>query len=272
MAKILGILNLTRDSFSDGGHYLNPPAATAHAAQLLADGADIIDVGAESTHPDSEAVEPEEEIRRLAPVLSDLRARGARVSVDTCKPAVMRYALAHGAEFINDVRGFREPGAVEAVRDAPAQLIVMHSRSPTARAWREPPLPTSPAEIVAQIEAFFAERLATLAAAGIDRRRVILDPGMGFFLGSDPELSLTTLGALPRLARLGCPLLVCTSRKSFLGAWLGTPRQPRPIAERSAGTLATELWAALHGAAYLRTHDVRALRDALRVVERLRRE
>ncbi len=265
MPEILGILNLTRDSFSDGGQYLSPQAAVARAEQLLRDGADVIDVGAESTHPDSEPVLEQEEIHRLSGVLPAMRARGARISVDTCKPSVMKYAIDAGAEFINDVRAFRESGAIDAVRRSSARLIVMHSRSPAARAQRETSDAVCADEIVGQIERFFAERLDALAAAGIDRARIILDPGMGFFLGSDPELSTAVLRELPRLARLGCPLLVCTSRKSFLGSLLGDRESPRPVGQRWAGTLASELWAAAHGAAYLRTHDVRALRDALRV-------
>ena len=262
MTKILGILNVTRDSFSDGGRYLHADAAVAHARQMVADGADIIDIGAESTHPDAEDVSADEEIARLAPVIERLKAAGIRVSVDTYKPAVMRQALGLGVDFINDVTALRDPEAVAAVRDVGARLIIMHSTASTARAERAE---VDPETIIDRVIAFFERRVRELEQAGIARERLILDPGMGFFLSSNPGASLAVLRDLPRLAVLGCPLLVSTSRKSFIGALLGPPGSPRPAFARSAGTLATELWAAAHGAAYIRTHDVAALRDALTI-------
>jgi len=263
--RILGIVNITRDSFSDGGRYLDPAAALAHARALRAAGADIIDLGAESTHPDSADVSAEEECARLGPVLTALKAEGAAVSVDTSKPAVMRFALSHGADFINDVTAFRDPESVAAVRPAPARLILMHSVASRARAQRTPqPGATAPApsELIPRIRAFFADRLAALAAAGIDPARLILDPGMGFFLGPQPEHSLAVLRGLRELAALGCPLCVSTSRKSFIGALLGDAAGPRPVDQRAAGTLATELWAATQGVDFIRTHEPRPLRDA----------
>ncbi len=263
--QILGIVNITRDSFSDGGRYLDPSAAVAHARALRAAGADILDLGAESTHPDGADVNAEEECARLAPVLTALKAESAVVSVDTSKPAVMRFALAHGADFINDVTALRDPESVAAVRAAPARLILMHSVVPQARARRSPlpgATPPDPADLVAHIRDFFAERIATLTAAGIDRVRLILDPGMGFFLGPRPEHSLAVLRNLRALAALGCPLCVSTSRKSFIGALLGDAAGPRPVDRRAAGTLATELWAATQGADFIRTHEPGPLRDA----------
>jgi dihydropteroate synthase len=266
MVKILGILNLTRDSFSDGGEYLDPQRAIAHAEQLTRDGAWAIDVGAQSTHPDAEPISADQEIARLEPVVPILKQRGLRVSVDTYRPAVMRKALKWGVDLINDVTGMRDAESVSAVRSAACRLVVMHSRSSGARAER---MEAEPGELVNAMIAFFSERVGTLTTAGIDRDRLILDPGMGFFLGSNPQASFTVLRELPRLRALGLPLLVSTSRKSFIGAALANNDEPRPTAERGAGTLATELWAALQGVQYLRTHDVRALRDGLMMVERI---
>ncbi len=260
--RLLGIVNLTRDSFSDGGRYLAPEAAVAHARRLVAAGADIIDLGAESTHPDAEDVPADEQIARLTPVIRQLHADGITISVDTYRPEVMRRVLELGVAYINDVTALRDPQAVAAVRDSDARLILMHSCSPEARARRDS---DAGADIVAAIERFFARRIVELAGAGIGRHRLILDPGMGFFLSSRPAASLATLRALPRLGAFGCPLLVSTSRKSFLGAVLADGGSPRPPDQRGPATLASELWAALHGAAYIRTHDPGALRDVLRV-------
>lgn len=258
---VLGILNVTRDSFSDGGRFLAPAAAIAHARQLVADGADFVDIGAESTHPDSENVPAEAEIARLAPIVDALIADGIAVSVDTYKPAVMRAALERGVGIINDVTGLRDPENVAAVVDSNARVIIMHSTAQSARAERRA---VAADTIVGRVIEFFAERVASLVAAGIARERLILDPGMGFFLGTDPEVSLAVLRAIPRLREQGLPICISTSRKSFVGALLSDVA-PRPVAQRGAGTLATELWAAHAGAEFIRTHDVRALRDAEKI-------
>lgn len=258
MTQILGIVNVTRDSFSDGGRFLRAEDATARARELAAAGADYIDLGAESTHPDSEDVSAEEEIRRLDPVIDALVRDGVAVSVDTSKPAVMRFALERGAAMINDVNGLRDADAIGAVRASEAKLVVMFSRSATARAERAE---SDPDTIVAEVEAFFEERLATLTASGIARERIILDPGMGFFLGRDPLCSVAVLRAISRLVRFGVPLLISVSRKSFLAALAGD-RRP---ADRGPATLAAELFAVSQGAVYIRTHEVRALRDGLRI-------
>ena len=259
---ILGVLNLTRDSFSDGGRFLDPAAAVAHAQEMAAAGADLIDVGAQATNPDAEQLDEAEETRRVLAVLPALKARGLTVSVDTFRPGVMAAALAAGADIINDVTGGRTPGTLAVLARTSAPVIVMHSTSSSPRAA---PTWIDPATTVERVCVFFAERLATLAAAGIARERVILDPGLGFFLGSNAEASVAVLRGLPRLAALGRPLCLGGSRKSFVGALLDGPAQPRAVDERGYGTLAVELWAALQGVAYLRTHDVRALCDALRV-------
>jgi len=258
--EIIGIVNITRDSFSDGGRFFAPQRAIAHARQLMADGAALVDLGAESTHPDAEDVSAEEEIARLTPVLQALRQDGVRVCVDTYKPAVMRAGLQLGAEIINDVTGLRDPETVAAVRDSAARVILMHSTAASARAER---LDVDSTAIVGRIIGFFESRIAELKAAGIAQQRLILDPGMGFFLGRDPAVSLAVLRDLDRLTALGLPVCVSTSRKSFIGGVLGAGADPRPVEQRGAGTLATELWAAQHGVQFIRTHDVRALRDAL---------
>lgn len=271
---VLGILNLTDDSFSDGGAYATLETALVHARQLLADGADLIDVGAEATHPRAEAVSEEEEMARLTPVVTELKKIEARVSVDTTKPGVMRRMLALGADVINDVTGFLNPESVAAVRDSTAKIIVMHAvHTLTAEQLpvtpRAEPLSYSPPGIVARIENFFRERISTLMAAGIAKERIILDPGMGVFLGNNPRASFQVLIHLPKFRKLGVPLCVCTSRKSFLTSVLHGP--PRPPRERGAATLATELIAFDQGAQYIRTHDVRALCDALAIWDALDR-
>jgi dihydropteroate synthase len=257
--ELVGILNLTRDSFSDGGRFVDPERAVEHAHRLAADGAAWIDVGAESTHPDAETVAEALELERLSAVVPRLLNDGLRVSVDTWKPGVMRRMLALGCGMINDVRALRTSGAVEAVRDSDALLVLMHSTSPGARATRAPAADAT-GEVVGRIHAFFAARLDDLAAAGIAPERVLLDPGLGLFLSPDPAPSLRVLRELPRLAALGRPLYVCTSKKSFLGALTG-----RDVADRGAATLASELFACRRGAAYVRTHDVRALADGLAI-------
>lgn len=262
IVQILGIVNLTRDSFSDGGRFVEPDAALEHARRLRADGADIIDLGAESTHPDAEHVPADAEIERLSPIVSALKRDGAFVSVDTYKPLVMRAVLALGADLINDVRGLREPGAIDALRAADCRIILMHSSAAGPRAER---VDVSPLEIVDRVRAFFEERIATLTTAGIARERLILDPGMGFFLGRDPLVSLTMLRDLHRLRALKLPICLSTSRKSFIGTVLADAGSPRPVEQRAAGTLATELWAAVQGVEYIRTHDAGALRDAWRL-------
>jgi dihydropteroate synthase type 2 len=259
MVSIFGIVNVTRDSFSDGARFLDPAAAIAHAERLLADGADVIDVGAESTHPDAEDVRADEEIRRLTPIVQALRQRGANVSVDTCKPEVMRAMTALGVHWLNDVHGFRTPAALAAAAAAPPHVrcVVMHSRSTAARAERRE---HGADTLLAELRTFFDERLAAFASVGIGPERLVFDPGMGFFLGNGVLPSLTVLRHLPELAQWGVPVLVSVSRKSFLGELTG-----RPVGERGPGTLAAELWASRHGADCVRTHDVAALRAGLAV-------
>jgi dihydropteroate synthase type 2 len=260
--KILGILNITEDSFSDGGRYLDPATAIAHGEALAKDGADIIDIGAASSHPDAKSVPPETEIARLAAVVPALKARGLSVSVDSHAPEVQRWALAEGVDYLNDIHGFPDAALYPALAASPAKLIVMHAVQTEGRATRED-VPAT--EILPRITRFFDARIAALEAAGIAHDRLILDPGMGFFLGADPETSLTVLRRLPELAaRYGLPLLVSVSRKSFLRRL--TERQ----AEGSgAASLAAELYAQAHGAAYIRTHAPGPLRDGLKILKTL---
>lgn len=261
VTEILGILNVTRDSFSDGGRYLDCDAAIEHGLGMVAEGADIVDIGAESSHPDSEDVPAEEELRRLLPVVDALIERGVRVSVDTWRPEVARAVVEHGAEFVNDITGLADPRMLELLADTPARLIVMHSTSSGARAERR----DADATIVERVVAFLEQRVASAEAAGIDRSRLVLDPGMGFFLGRTPEASLGVLRELDRVRGIGVPVCVSTSRKSFLGELVD-----RPVGERGAATLASEIWAWSRGVEYLRTHGVRELRDALVVLEGIR--
>lgn len=256
MVGTFGIVNVTRDSFSDGGRHLAPDAAIAHGERLLADGADVIDLGAESTHPDAEDVPAEVEARRLRPVVEALLRRGATVSIDTCKPDVMREMLALGVHWLNDVAGFCSAAAMAAVAGAPAHVrfVAMFARGSGARAERRA---DGTGDLLAELRAFWRARIAAFAAAGVARERLVLDPGMGFFLGNTEAPSLTVLRHLPELRREFAPLLVSVSRKSFVGAVTG-----RDVGERGPGTLAAELWAARAGVDWIRTHDVGALRSA----------
>jgi dihydropteroate synthase type 2 len=258
MIKLLGILNITEDSFSDGGRYLQPVAAIARAEYLAENGADIIDLGAASSNPDSKAVPAEVEIARLAPVVRALQAKRVPVSIDSFSPEVQLWAAGQGADFINDVQGFRHPEIYDRLAASDARLIVMHAVQEGARAER---IAVDPKDILDRVLTFFGRRLPLLEAAGIARGRLILDPGMGFFLGTDPEASYEVLRRLQRLKdAFSLPILVSVSRKSFLRAITG--KRPQ---EAAAATLAAELFAAAKGADYIRTHEPGALRDGLLV-------
>jgi dihydropteroate synthase type 2 len=252
--RVFGILNVTPDSFSDGGRFFEPAAALSHADYLIAGGADVIDVGAASSHPDSEAVSHDEQMRRLLPVLSALRDREVAISVDTQNPRTQEACLEIGVDYLNDVDGFCEPRIYPKLATASCKLVVMHSvlRAPTD------PLPTEISMVDAICE-FFERRVGELINAGVSRERLVLDPGMGLFVGPTPESSLRVLRELPTFKkRFDLPLMVSVSRKSFLGAVTG-----RQVAERGAATLAAELCAVDRGVDYVRTHDVSALCDAL---------
>jgi dihydropteroate synthase type 2 len=255
--KIVGIVNVTEDSFSDGGRYLAPEAALAHARRLGADGADILDIGAAASNPNAKAVSPDEEIRRLEPLVRTLIDDGQQVSIDSFASATQTWALAQGVHYLNDIHGFADPAIYPQLAAAKARLIVMYMVG-EGIAIREK---GDAASIWERILTFFEDRIAALEAAGIERSRLVLDPGMGLFLGAGREVSLAVLRDLPRLkGAFGLPVLVSVSRKSFLRAITG-----RDPGEAGAATLAAELWAADHGADFIRTHDVRALKDALTI-------
>jgi dihydropteroate synthase type 2 len=260
--KIVGILNITEDSFSDGAKYLAPDAAIAHALKLARDGAHVVDLGAASSNPDARPVPPEVEIARLAPVVEELKRNGVPVSIDTFAPEVQRWALARGVDYLNDVRGFPDADFYPALAQSAVRLIVMHSvqeRGPATRI--RVPASTLPD----RIHAFFEARIAALVAAGIARERFILDPGMGLFLGTDKEASFTVLRDLPRLKRaFGLPVLISVSRKSFLRRLTG--RGPQ---DAGAASLAAEIFAVQQGADYIRTHEPAPLKDALAVWQAL---
>lgn len=257
MARILGILNLSSDSFSDGGRYAALPDALAHGRTLAADGAWAVDIGAVSSHPDARGMSADDELAALGPVVQGLQDQGIRCSVDTFNPAVQA-ALAARVQVLNDIRGFPEPEVWPVLADASCTLIVMHALQ-DGRADRRASDPTTILDVV---ERFFDNRLNELVHAGLSEDRFVLDPGMGFFLGADPESSLTVLRGFPRLReRFGLPVLLSVSRKSFLGHVLGG----RPPTERGAATLTAELHAVANGVDYIRTHAVRDLSDALAV-------
>lgn len=256
--KILGIVNITEDSFSDGGRYLAADRAIEHAVDLVAAGADIIDLGPASSHPDAKPVTAEEEIRRIAPVMEALTARGIAISVDSFLPQTQRCAMRLGAAFLNDIQGFPDAEIYPDLARNSCRLIVMHAIQGRGIATRTD---SDPDTIVERAGDFFQRRIAALEGAGIGRERLILDPGMGFFLGSQREASLNMLRGLKGLrARFGLPVLVSVSRKSFLRAMTG-----QTIEQSSAATLAAELFAASQGADFIRTHDAASLRDGLKV-------
>ena len=259
--RVIGIVNITEDSFSDGGRYLAPADAIRHARRLRAEGADIVELGAAASHPDSRPVPAAEEQRRLAPVLGELTAAGIPVSVDSFEPATQRFAMSRGAAYLNDIQGFPDPALYAALADAPCRLVVMHSVQRTGPATR---MITDPGTIMYDIDRFFTTRLAALRSAGVSQDRVILDPGLGYFLGSNPEPSLAALAGIRTLrARFGLPVLACPSRKSFLRTLTGTD----DITRAGPASLAAEIFAAWQGADYIRTHDVAALRDAITVLD-----
>jgi len=255
-------VNLSEDSFSAGGRHPDPERAIAHALELVRDGADTIDVGAAASNPGAQAVAPEEEIRRLDPVVTALQRAGVRVSVDSFAPAVQRWALTRRVDLLNDTRGFRDSSLYPQLASSRSRLIVMHAIQDAGKADRTAGDATT---IYDRVGEFFEQRLAALGVAGIARERCILDPGMGLFLGTGAEPSIAILRAIRRLReRFALPVLVGVSRKSVVGLLSG-----RGVDERGPATLAAELFAVRQGVDWIRTHDVRALRDAIVVQEAL---
>jgi dihydropteroate synthase len=248
---VMGVLNITPDSFSDGGKFLAPERALAQAKRMIEDGADIIDIGAESSRPygDAEPVSAEEELKRLRPILPEAAALGIPISIDSMKSAVVAWALEHGASIANDVWGLqRDPGMAALVAARRCPVIVMHNRD---RA-------DASIDIMQDIAAFFARSLEIADEAGISRENIVLDPGIGF--GKTPEQSMTALARLDELGAFGLPLLVGASRKRFIGTI--SPSEPQ---QRLGGSIAAHLIAAKRGARIIRTHDVSETVQALRV-------
>ena len=263
--RIVGVVNITEDSFSDGGRYLGAAAAVAHARHLLAEGADIVELGPAASNPDSAPVTAAEERRRLVPVLEQLAADGVTVSVDSFRPETHRFAISAGVACLNDIHGFGDPGLYPLLAASPCRLVVMHAVQAAGPATR---VVTDPAVVRDGIFRFFARRLAALQAAGIGRDRLVIDPGLGHFLGSAPGPSLAALAGIRELkAAFGVPVLVSPSRKSFLRTLTG-----KDAAQSGPATLTAEIFAAWQGADYIRTHDVAAARDALTVMAAITRE
>jgi dihydropteroate synthase len=258
---VMGIVNITPDSFSDGGRFAAKADAITHANRLIDEGADILDLGGESTRPGASPVAVEEELARLLPVLEAVRGSGVPVSVDTRHAEVMRATLANGAAMINDVNALRAPDAIEAVVGTDASVCLMHMQGEPRTMQQAPRY----ADVVAEVTAFLAARIDACVAAGIDRRRIVIDPGFGF--GKRFEDNLALARALPALTGLA-PVLVGMSRKSMIGVMTGRAS----AADRLAGSVTAALWAALRGAAILRVHDVAATLDALAVWQQLEGE
>jgi dihydropteroate synthase len=259
----MGILNVTPDSFSDGGRAADPEQAIARGLELIDAGADVVDVGGESTRPGAEPVPADEELRRVEPVIAALAADGrAAVSVDTAKAGVARRALAAGAHVVNDVTALRgDPEMAAAVAETGAGVVLMHMRG-TPRTMQDNPVYT---DVVGAVAAFLAERVAAARAAGLDAACLAVDPGIGF--GKTAAHNLALLARLEACRAEGTLLLVGASRKRFLGVVTG-----RAVEDRMAGTLAVSVYAALHGADVLRVHDVPETLDALRVIAALEAE
>jgi dihydropteroate synthase len=254
--NVMGILNVTPDSFSDGGRFIGRDAALGQALAMVNEGADIIDIGGESTRPGTTAVSVDQELQRVIPVIEAVReVTSLPISIDTSKPRVMREAVAAGASLINDVRALREEGALEAAAELGVPVCLMHMRGEPRTMQEQPQYK----DVVAEICDFLAGRVEACEGAGLNRGQLLVDPGFGF--GKRLEHNLELLRRLGEFRRLGLPLLVGISRKSMIGAILGEV----PVEERSHGSVAAALIAASQGASVLRVHDVRASVDALKV-------
>jgi dihydropteroate synthase len=254
--EVMGVVNVTPDSFSDGGEFLDASAAIAHGLGLAAQGADILDVGGQSTRPGAQPVGAAEELARVLPVVEALAAQGLRVSVDTSKAHVAGAALAAGAAMVNDVTALRrDPGLAAVVAEAQVDVCLMHMLGDPLTMQRDPRYE----DVVSEVKAFLEERLASAVREGIAERRILLDPGIGF--GKTVEHNLELLNRLSEIVALGRPVVVGTSRKSFLGRIAGG----RETGERLPGTIATNVLALERGARVFRVHDVGPVRDALAV-------
>ncbi len=250
----MGIVNVTEDSFSDGGRFFDRDRAIAHGLRLRDEGADLVDVGGESTRPGAAPVPLEEELRRVMPVAEALVRAGATVSVDTMKPEVMRAAIGAGCAVVNDVNAFRAPGAIGAVAKADVGLVAMHMQGKPATMQEEPRYD----DVVGEVSAYLLARAAELERAGVARERIAIDPGFGF--GKTLEHNTALFRALPRLAALGYPVLAGLSRKRTIGDITG-----RAADDRLGGSVAAALLAVQNGALIVRVHDVKETVDAIRI-------
>lgn len=253
---IMGVVNVTPDSFSDGGHYFRIDAAVAHARRLIDEGADLLDIGGESTRPGAVAVSLEEERRRVLPVLEALLPANIPLSVDTQKPELMREVAAAGAAMINDVNGFEAAGALQALSGSDCAVCIMHKQGQPQTMQQAPQY----RDVVGEVDAYLRARMAAAEATGIARSRLVIDPGFGF--GKSLAHNLSLLRELDRLVAAGVPVLAGLSRKSMIGALTG-----REVGDRVFGSVAAALIAAQRGASILRVHDVAATRDALEVLK-----
>lgn len=265
MPKFLAIVNVTDDSFSDGGKFISPDAAINQAQHLHDSGADVIDLGAASSNVNSSPVPPETEISRLATVIPTLKANNITISVDTFNPEVQHWCLDNDVDYINDIQGFPYPDVYEHLASSSAQLFLMHS---VQRLGFATEITTDPVKVFTSMLTFFGERINALSHAGVSTDRIILDPGMGNFLGSNPETSTYVMQHIPQLkSEFNLPVMIAASRKSFLArisdcdADTSIPLSTR----RSAATIAAEITAAEAGADWIRTHNVAAIRSALQV-------
>jgi dihydropteroate synthase len=253
----MGVINVTPDSFSDGGEFLDPARAAEHGRELISAGADLVDVGGESTRPGAEPVPAAEELRRVEPVVAALAGGGVAISIDTAKAAVAEAALDAGAEVVNDVTAFRaEPDLAGLCADRSAGVVLMHMRG-TPRTMQDDPVYD---DVVDEVRAFLADRVEFAVGEGIEADRIWVDPGIGF--GKTVDHNLELLARLGELSDLGRPILVGTSRKSFIGRITG-----RDVNGRLGGTIASCVLAYANGAAMVRVHDVGPVREALHVAE-----
>lgn len=251
---VMGIVNVTPDSFSDGGEHADTDSAVGHARRLIDEGAHILDLGGESTRPGAKPVSINDELARLLPVIEALRDCGVPLSIDTFKPEVMRATLDAGADMINDIYAFRQPGAVEAVAASRCGLCVMHMQGEPGTMQRAPVY----ADLLGEISTFLVARVQALLAAGVDSQRIALDPGFGFGKTADHNYQL--LRGLSSLRVSGYPLLTGLSRKTMIGDATG-----KPVADRVAGSIAGALACVAHGSSIVRVHDVAQTIDALKV-------
>ncbi len=252
---VMGIINVTPDSFSDGGQHLRREAAITHAQQLIAEGADIIDIGGESTRPGAQPVGVQEELERVLPIIEGLRGISVPISIDTCKPEVMQAAISAGAQMVNDINALQDAAAMKAVSAGNVAVCLMHKQGDPQTMQQQPHYQN----VIAEVGEFLRGRIAAAEAAGIGRERIVVDPGFGF--GKTLEHNLDLLRHLGNLCELGVPVLAGLSRKSMLGAITG-----QDVNHRVAASVAAALIAVQRGASIVRVHDVRETVDALKIL------